>query len=149
VLPRAAFDHALEARRLERRMAKHRSVAPMCRLGPAVQSHFRVEVNREGSAIVLAIGGELDLSSSAALEDEITKAVQTDAACVVIDLRELEFVDSTGLGVLVKANQLATDAGRKFGLVRGGPQVERLLDLTGLADRLKIADTPEELIGGS
>jgi anti-anti-sigma factor len=121
----------------------------MCRLGPEVQSHFRVEVNRQGSAIVLAIGGELDLSSSAALEDEIMKAVQTDATSLVIDLRQLEFVDSTGLGVLVKAHQLAADAGREFGLVRGGPQVERLLDLTGLADRLTIAETPEELIGGS
>lgn len=114
-----------------------------------MQSHFRVEVNREGDAIVLAIAGELDLSSSPALEDEIAKAIQTDATSLVIDLRELEFVDSTGLGVLVKANQLATDAGREFGLVRGGPQVERLLDLTGLADRLTIANTPEELIGGN
>jgi anti-anti-sigma factor len=121
----------------------------MCRLGPEVQNHFRVEVSREGNTIVLAIGGELDLSSSAALEDEIAKAVQGDAARLVIDLRELEFVDSTGLGVLVKANQLAVDAGREFGLVRGGPQVDRLLNLTGLADRLTIADTPEELIGGS
>jgi anti-anti-sigma factor len=114
----------------------------------SVQSHFRVEVNREGNAIVLAVGGELDLSSSSALEDEIGKALQTDAKTFVIDLRELEFVDSTGLGVLVKANQLAADAGRDFGLVRGGPQVERLLDLTGLADRLTIAESPEELIDG-
>jgi anti-anti-sigma factor len=113
-----------------------------------VQSHFRVEVSREGSAIVLAIGGELDLSSSAALEDEIAKAVQSDATTLVIDLRQLEFVDSTGLGVLVKANQLAADSGREFGLVRGVAQVERLLDLTGLADRLTIADSPEELING-
>jgi anti-anti-sigma factor len=121
----------------------------MCTLADHVQSHFRVEVTREGNAIVLAVGGELDLSSSAALEDEIGKGLQTDASKLIIDLRELEFVDSTGLGVLVKANQLATDAGREFALVRGGPQVERLLDLTGLADRLTIADTPEELIGGS
>jgi len=121
----------------------------MCTLADQVQSHFRVEVTREGNAVVLSIGGELDLSSSAALEDEIGKALGTDASTVVIDLRELEFVDSTGLGVLVKANQQATDAGREFGLVRGGPQVERLLDLTGLADRLTIADTPEELISSS
>src|ERR1700683_4602187 len=136
-------------RRSARGVAKHRSVAPMCRLGPAGESHFRVEVSPEGNVIVLAIGGELDLSSSAALEDEIAKAVQGDAARLVIDLRELEFVDSTGLGVLVKANQLAVDAGREFGLVRGGPQVERLLDLTGLSDPLTIAHPPEELIGGS
>jgi anti-sigma B factor antagonist len=113
-----------------------------------VQSHFRVEVNQQGNAIVLALGGELDLSSSAALEDEIMKAVQSDATTVVIDLRQLEFVDSTGLGVLVKASQLAADAGREFGLVRGGAQVDRLLDLTGLADRLTIVESPEELTGG-
>ena len=65
-----------------------------------------------------------------------------------MDLRELEFLDSTGLSVLVKANRRAVEAGQRFALVRGGPQVQRLLELTGVADRLTVVDTPEELLGG-
>lgn len=114
-----------------------------------MQSHFRVDVHRESSAVVLAVSGELDLSSSPALEEEVGKAIGSDASIVIVDLRELEFIDSTGLGVLVKANQRAVDEDRAFALVRGGPQVERLLTLTGLAERLTTAETPEELIGGA
>jgi anti-anti-sigma factor len=126
-----------------------RPASSIGRLAPEVQSHFRVDVHREANAIVLAVGGELDLSSSAALEEELASAIDSDAPLVVVDLRELEFIDSTGLGVLVKANQLAIDEGTSFALVRGGSQVQRLLSLTGLAERLTIADTPEELVGGA
>lgn len=114
-----------------------------------MQSHFRVDVRRQADAVVLAVSGELDLSSTPALEEEVGKAIECDASTVIVDLRELEFIDSTGLGVLVKANQRAVDEGRTFGLVRGGPQVERLLALTGLSERLRTGETPEELIGGA
>ena len=65
---------------------------------------------------------------------------------LVLDLRELEFMDSTGLSILVKANQRAADAGRRFGLVKGSRQVQRLLDLTGVAERLTLVDAPEQLL---
>jgi anti-sigma B factor antagonist len=64
---------------------------------------------------------------------------------VVVDLRELEFIDSTGLGVLVRAYVRSGEDGYRFGLVRGSGQVQRLLGLTGLADQLPIADSLEEL----
>ena len=55
-------------------------------------------------------------------------------------------MDSTGLSILVKANQQAVDEGRRFGLVKGSPQVQRLLDLTGVAEHLTLVDAPEELL---
>jgi anti-sigma B factor antagonist len=109
-----------------------------------LNSHFRVEVNQAGSATVLTLSGELDLSSSPALEEELERTAGADS--VVVDLRGLEFIDSTGLSVLVKAHQEAQDSGREFGLVKGGAQVQRLLDLTGLTERLTLADAPEELL---
>jgi anti-sigma B factor antagonist len=114
-----------------------------------VEGQFSVEANRMGTALVLAVGGELDLSSSAALEQNLERALASDAPCVIVDLRAVEFIDSTGLGVLVKANQQARDAGRQFGLVQGGSQVQRLLSLTGLSERMTVADTPEEIVGGA
>jgi anti-sigma B factor antagonist len=114
-----------------------------------VQSHFRVEVLNAGRASVISVSGELDLASSAALEEELTRATESDAELVVLDLRELEFMDSTGLSTLVKAHQRAEEAGKQFGLVRGPQQVQRLLSLTGVEERLRFADTPGELIDGS
>jgi anti-anti-sigma factor len=114
-----------------------------------VQSHFRVETRSEGSATVLTVTGELDLASAPALEEELEQVLNGGSGLVVVDLRQLEFIDSTGLSVLVKAHQRAQDADASFGLVRGGAQVQRLLSLTGLEDRLRVAETPEELLSGA
>jgi hypothetical protein len=48
----------------------------------------------------------------------------------------------------VKAHQGAVEEGREFGLVRGTQQVQRLLELTGVTERLPMADSPEELFAG-
>jgi anti-sigma B factor antagonist len=112
-----------------------------------VQSHFRVEVQNHHRAAVIALTGELDLASSPALEEELDRVgAAEDLELVVIDLRELEFMDSTGLSVLIRAHQRAEEQGRRFGLVKGSQQVERLLSLTGVAERLTLVGGPEELL---
>ncbi len=110
-------------------------------------SHFETEIRTEGSATVIALTGELDLASSAALEEALEQTL--GAQNLILDLRELEFIDSTGLSVLVKAHQAAQEQGRQFGLVQGGAQVQRLLTLTGLAERLRVAEAPDELLDGA
>ena len=61
---------------------------------------------------------------------------------VVIDLRKLEFIDSTGLGVLVKTHQQMRQANRRLVLVDGEGQVRRLLAMTGLSDQLIVVTAP-------
>ncbi len=65
---------------------------------------------------------------------------------VVVDLRGLEFMDSTGTSVLVKAHQEALESRHAFAVVKGSPQVDRLLNLTGLNRQLTLADAPEHLL---
>jgi len=95
---------------------------------------------------VLAVSGELDLASSSTLEDELARVGDSDSAVVIIDLSGLEFMDSTGLSVVVRAHQRAQEKGRRFGLVKGRPQVQRLLSLTGVAQRMPLADSVQELL---
>jgi anti-anti-sigma factor len=112
-----------------------------------VQSHFRIEVrSQDHTTTVLAITGELDLASSPVLQKELDRISDSDSGRVILDLRDLSFMDSTGLSVLVKAHQRAEDSGRRFVLVKGGQQVQRLLNLTGLAEHLEVVDAPEELL---
>jgi anti-sigma B factor antagonist len=115
-------------------------------LAPPVQNHFRVEVRNEGPASVLALSGELDLASSPTLEQELDRALEAGTSQLIVDLRELEFMDSTGLSVIVKAHQRVEEAGGQFGVVKGSTQVQRLLSLTGVAERITVADSPEELL---
>jgi anti-anti-sigma factor len=114
-----------------------------------VESNFSVETRNGDHAVVIGVTGELDLASSPALEHELEAGVATQAEVVIVDLRRLEFMDSTGLSVLVRAHQRATENGQRFGVVRGPQQVQRLLSLTGVADRITLADSPDELLAES
>lgn len=111
-----------------------------------MQSNFNVQSDDERSAVIITVTGELDLASSPGLEQELERGAAAQAEQVIIDLRQLEFMDSTGLSVLVRAHQRATDNGQRFGVVRGPQQVQRLLSLTGVAERLNLADSPDELL---
>lgn len=104
--------------------------------------------SRDG-ATVLAVSGELDLATSPALEEELARVNSTEATLLILDLSDLEFMDSTGLSVLVRAQQHSQEMGRRFGVVSGRPQVQRLLSLTGVLDRMTIADSVEELLAAS
>jgi len=117
------------------------------RLASSVNAEFQVEVRRAGPAAVITISGELDLASGPRLEEELT-ALDPDVSLVVIDLRRLEFMDSTGLSIIVRAHQRLAEQDRELSLVRGSPQVQRLLDLTGVAERVRLVEAPEELLSG-
>lgn len=111
-----------------------------------MHSEFRVQTQTTGRLIIVSATGELDLLSSPMLERELEKAYDLDGELILLDLRGLTFMDSTGLHLLVKAQQHAEEAGRPLALTRGGDQVQRVLDLTGVADIVRLVDSPEELL---
>jgi anti-sigma B factor antagonist len=110
-----------------------------------MESDFRVETETRGRASVFTLGGELDLVSSPILEQELARTLDSEVELVVLDLRPLEFMDSTGLHVVLAAQQRLRESGRRLALVKGGVQVHRVLELTGLGDVLTIVESPEEL----
>ena len=110
-----------------------------------MKSDFAVYTHTAGRATTLALTGELDLLSSPALEQELDAVTESEAELIIVDLRELEFMDSTGLHVLVHAQQRMQDLGRSLALIRGGEAVQRLFDLTGVSDGLTIVDSPDDL----
>jgi anti-sigma B factor antagonist len=111
-----------------------------------VNSDFSVEERNEGGAWVVAASGELDLRTSPELEERLDRVWRAGAELVILDLRQIEFMDSTGLRVLLAAHQRAQETSRRFALVRGADQVERVLTLTGVRDLLTVVDAPEELL---
>lgn len=93
----------------------------------------------EGSQLRLALHGELDLSNAKTVEAALIAAFASDKK-VVIDLAELEFLDSTGIALLVDALQ-RRDAERLSFLPSKSSDVRRLLNLTGLDRRMVISTT--------
>ena len=100
---------------------------------------------RNGTVAVVVPTGELDLSGAAILEAELDRLVEEpDLGTVVLDLRRLEFMDSSGLRLVVLADMRAREAGRRFSLVRGGETVHRVFEITRMSERLEFVDPPEE-----
>lgn len=113
-----------------------------------MQSNFAVQTHTTEHAVTLVLSGELDLVSSPALERAIGDQAQSDVELIVLDLRLLDFMDSTGLHTVLRIQQAAHDEGRRLALVRGPDRVQRLFELTGLTETLTIVDSPEQLLEG-
>lgn len=88
----------------------------------------------------LALRGELDLASAPVLERSLLEVEQHAPSRLVIDLRELQFIDSTGLRLLLAANARAQQRGGELVLRPGGPSVQRVFDLTGALEVLRFED---------
>lgn len=85
----------------------------------------------------LALAGEIDASNTTALAEAIE---QCDQSHVLINLAEVEFVDSSGLRVFIEAHQRAQAASRRIQLANPTSAVSRLLEVSGIDDYLNVAD---------
>jgi anti-anti-sigma factor len=103
-----------------------------------------LDTQQEGPTAVIALTGELDLAGAAALEQEVA-ALQ--AGTVVLDLRGLAFMDSSGLRAIVTASHRVQAAGRRFALVPGAAQVMRVFDITRMRERLEFVADPRAVSG--
>ena len=86
----------------------------------------------------LKLTGEFDISGRELADELLERA--SDARKIVLDLSELEFIDSMGIHFVVTAHQAAQADGREFTIVRGGPEVDRIFKLVGLGDVLPFED---------
>ena len=94
---------------------------------------------RDGETHVVALLGELDIAGAPALEEELLRVEESDAERIVIDLSSLEFIDSTGIRLVVMAADRCS-ADSRLTLLRGPKQVHRVFEITDLASRLPFAD---------
>ena len=83
------------------------------------------------------VEGELDLATAPVLASHLAP-LPDGTADVVVDVSRIDFVDSTGLSVLVQAHHTARSAGRRLVLVSPSLRVRRLLEITGLDDVMTI-----------
>jgi anti-anti-sigma factor len=91
---------------------------------------FRITSALDNGHTVVAVSGELDIGTCAELED-VLKA--TNGIPLVLDLERCTFIDSMGIGVIVRAGTRSDEAGHRLVLRNVRGQVEQMLHLTGLA----------------
>ncbi len=108
---------------------------------------LRLVSRRAGSDVVLiSLRGEFDFGHVYLFDEELRAVEATEPSSIVLDLRRLDFIDSSGIGRLLAARRRAGRAGHRLVLVRGGPTIQRVFALSGLADSFEIvSDLPAEL----
>jgi anti-sigma B factor antagonist len=92
---------------------------------------------------IIAVRGELDLSTAADLEPPLEEAIASGDASVLIDLSACEFIDSTGIALIVRAWQKLDD---RFSICGIGDQVKRVLDVTGLKATIPIHSSRDDAL---
>jgi len=101
---------------------------------------LKTEERPNGHTVVLA--GELDLVNAPSLERELEAAQVDPSRTVILDLRGVTFIDSTGIRVLLGADERAREGGGRLVVVRGAPAVDRAFEVTQLDQKLELVDDP-------
>ena len=101
---------------------------------------FDVTSEQHGGTVVVKLSGELDISSAPKVEDELARVEPDRPGVIVLDLRNLAFMDSTGLRLLIAADTRARQEDRRLMIVKGPEPVQRVFRITRLEERLEIVD---------
>jgi anti-sigma B factor antagonist len=101
-------------------------------------SDFDLTIEQRGDRALVALSGELDISTGMRLETDLERVERDTPEVIVLDLRGLDFMDSTGLRIIINADARARESGRRLVLIRGNDMVQRLLSVTRLDERLEI-----------
>ena len=98
-------------------------------------------MHAEGSAEIVVVHGEIDLATADAVRANLRNAFERSGT-VVLDLREVGFMDTQGLAVVIEAQQTSAAEGSQFAITRAPDHVHRLFDMIGLTSRLTVVDDP-------
>jgi anti-anti-sigma factor len=98
-----------------------------------------------GEIAIVRLLGELDIAGCEEFEQALSDAGQNGAHTVVVDLSELDFLDSSGLRSLLKAHGELREKGVRLAVVRGTPAVHRVFQITRTDQRLEFVDDLAEV----
>ena len=101
---------------------------------------FRCEVRAQREAVSIHPAGELDLATVPVVIDHLSELQAAGVKHLTLDLRDVSFLDSTGVQMILVWDARSRAEGFAFSLVAGSPSVQRLFDVTGLTERLNFVE---------
>jgi anti-sigma B factor antagonist len=102
-----------------------------------VGEQLHIGVRQEHDRTVLSLKGELDLLAAPLLQGEIESERADAANVLVLDLDDVQFIDSAGLRVILAAHERAIERGQRLAFTPGSPQVQRLFSIAGVNGHLR------------
>ena len=113
-----------------------------CNSQLAVSKPLELRTEQDQGVPRLVVSGELDLASAGELDASLKQLESSEPPILVLDLRELEFMDSTGLRSVIAADARARDRGARLVVVRAPGEVDRVFSLTRMDQHLELVDEP-------
>ena len=106
-----------------------------------------VETNVEEKYVLIAVSGEIDLGNVGELKKEVISKIEDVTPCnLVVDLKEVDYIDSTGLGVLIGLRRRVKECDGELYLIVHTPRMEKLFKVTGLVNVFKICQNVGEAL---
>jgi anti-anti-sigma factor len=116
---------------------------------PPSSDRSNVEIVKDGAEARAALSGEFDMNATFTVEPALERVVADPALeRLTVDLSRLTFIDSTGIGVLLRLQSDAASRNVALALVPGPPEVQRVFDTAGLLESLPfVTDGDERSLG--
>jgi anti-sigma B factor antagonist len=111
-----------------------------------VADQLSIDVREAGDRIVVRLDGELDMANAPLLKTALEEADLDGRSMLVLDVQQLQFIDSTGLRTILWARERCLEGGREFALTPGSQQVQRLLAVSGAGEHLRIIASADDLL---
>lgn len=109
-------------------------------------SQLEVHREQEGSVTIVSFRGEFDYAEMDIAQEEICAAEAQEPAVLLLDLSDLEFMDSSAVRVILQADSRARENGRRLALVTGTGPPHRVLSILGLTDRLDVVTSRDAVL---
>ena len=100
--------------------------------------------NKEGESVIITITGDIDAYHSAKLKEEMSNYIKTDESSIILDLSNVPYIDSAGLGTLVSILRETRNIKKSLKLIGLRPNIKRIFEMTRLDKIFAIFDTIEE-----
>lgn len=105
-----------------------------------------LRIEKKNRALVAMLEGEMTLDVTSSIRERLSAAMQKGGFdCLVLDLEQVGFIDSSGIGLLVSLSSQIEGDEKSFYLYRPGQQVARTLELVQLKKYFKVLQTEDEL----
>ena len=101
---------------------------------------FRIDVEPARDSVRVAPVGELDIATVDKLRTEVERLRESGFAQLVLDLRGVRFLDSTGLRLILELDAASGEAGHRLAIIRGSDVVQRIFEVTQVSERLHFVD---------
>jgi anti-sigma B factor antagonist len=109
---------------------------------------LQVSTREESGRTVVAATGEVDVYTAPTLDEELTRLTDAGASSLVIDLSGVEFLDSTGLSVIVKALEAVRVRSGRLDVVVAAERVAKVFRITGLDEMVSLHDSLDAALAG-